>query len=216
VNLKGTSPGGLSAYVARQIGHFFPDGRSDTETAVARDLDETIFRLERCINAVRMWTPGEFYYLHSEQYAIFLYYLANTIWRNRSDEDLCAKVFFLNKALNGFSCFYDVELPEVFFIGHSPGIVLARATYGNYLVLYQGCTVGKNHGVAPVIGDRVVMYPHTAVIGRCRVGDGSVLSQGVSVINRNTPGESLVFSGAGGELVFKKTQRNIPADIFRL
>jgi len=83
------------------------------------------------------------------------------------------------------------------------GIVLAKATYGNFLVFYQNSTVGKNHGEAPVLGDGVVMYPNSAVIGRCKVADGSVLSQGVSVINRDTEPHRLVFQGNGRELVFK-------------
>src|SRR3546814_5845686 len=52
------------------------------------------------------------------QYTIFLFYLANTAWRKLRAERVCTKLFYLNKALNGFECFYDTELPEVFFIGH--------------------------------------------------------------------------------------------------
>jgi len=107
-------------------------------------------------------------------------------------------------------------MPKVFFIGHSVGIVLAKATYGEYLVLYQNSTVGKNHGAAPVLGDGVVMYPNTAIIGACNVRDGSVLAQGVSVINRDTPGDCIVFQGNEGDLTFRKSGRDILADIFRL
>jgi serine O-acetyltransferase len=100
-------------------------------------------------------------------------------------------------------------MPEIFFIGHSVGIVLAKATYGNYLVLYQNSTVGKNHGIAPVIGDRVILYPNSAVIGKSLVRSGSVLSQGVSIINRDTPGDCLVFQGNGGDLIFRPQQDSI-------
>jgi serine O-acetyltransferase len=121
----------------------------------------------------------------------------------------------LNKALNSIDLFYEIEMPEVFFIGHSVGIVLAKATYGNYLVLYQNSTVGKNHGVAPVLEDRVIMYPNTAIIGRSRVKAGSVISQGVSVINQDTPGDCLVFYKGGNGLVFKDTQKMLSMDFFR-
>jgi serine O-acetyltransferase len=121
----------------------------------------------------------------------------------------------LNKALNGIDCFYEIELPEVFFIGHSVGIVLAKATYGNHLVLYQNSTVGKNHGFAPTLGDRVVLYPNSAVIGRCFIGSGSVISQGVSVVNHSTPGESAVFRGQANQLLFKRMCRNVFDDFFR-
>ena len=106
-------------------------------------------------------------------------------------------------------------MPEVFFIGHSVGIVLAKAGYGNRLVLYQNSTVGKNHGQAPTLGDGVVLYPNSAIIGRCEVGAGSVIAQGVSIVNRSTPGKCTVFQGAAGGLVFKPPTRDVLADIFR-
>ncbi len=216
MQLKATTRADLLDYLERQLKTFFPDGRP-VRQPLEQVLDDALARLETCINGVAMWKQGEFDYLHSSQYTIFLYYLANTLWCKNGPQhiDVCAKLFFLNKALNGIDCFYEIEMPPIFFIGHSVGIVLAKATYGNYLVLYQNSTVGKNHGVAPVLGEGVVMYPNTAIIGRCQVGDRSVISQGTSVINQNTPGNCLVFNGAQGTLVLKPSQRDILADIFR-
>lgn len=205
----------LADYTIAQIERFFPDGRENVRPRILAHQSEALARLHTCINAVRWWTPDEFNYLHSTQYSIYLYFLSNTIWRNTSDAEVATKLFLLNKALNGIDCFYEIELPDIFFIGHTVGIVLAKATYGSHLVLYQNSTVGKNHGVAPVLEDGVVMYPNTAIIGRCRVGKGSVLSQGTSVINRDTPGDCLVFGGMDGDLVFKPSGRNIHDDIFR-
>ncbi len=206
MNLINSSRENLSNYVAHQLQHFFPDGQEDAKQILDSCLDEALHRLETCINEVRMWRPGEFDYLHSTQYSIFLYFLSNTLWRKEGTNRLSVKLFFLNKALNGIDCFYEIEMPDIFFIGHTVGIVLAKATYGNYLVLYQNSTVGKNHGVAPVIGNGVIMYPNSAIIGDSGVRDGSVISQGVSVINRNTPGDCLVFQGNGGNLVFRQKE----------
>lgn len=50
-------------------------------------------------------------------------------------------------------------------------------------MLYQNSTVGKNHGVAPVIESGVIMYPNTAIIGRCHVRSGTVISQGVAQLS---------------------------------
>jgi serine O-acetyltransferase len=193
----------LLQYVSDQLNRFFPDGQTDFQPILDSCLDKALERLENCINAVRMWRSGEFDYLHSSQYAIFLYFLANTLWRREGHQRICDKLFFLNKALNGIDCFYEIEMPEIFFVGHSVGIVLAKATYGNYLVLYQNSTVGKNRGIAPVIGEGVIMYPNTAIIGKSTVGNGSVISQGVSVINHATPGNCLVFQGDKGGLTFR-------------
>lgn len=205
----------LPTYVRTQIAHFFPLGDDPEMQLIDSCLLESLSRLEHCIAQVKMWTPGQFDVLHSSQYCIFLYYLSNTIWRREKARNVCTKLFLLNKALNAIDCFYEIELPEVFFIGHSVGIVLAKATYGNHLVLYQNSTVGKNHGDAPVLEDGVVLYPNTAVIGRSVLTAGTVVSQGVSVINQTTQSRSLVFTGNNGTLTFKADLRNIPADFFR-
>jgi serine O-acetyltransferase len=206
----------LLAYLCRQLENFFPDGQGETERPrLQAQLQPALQRLERCIAEVRMWTPGQFDPLHSSQYTTFLYFLANTLWRAGSERPLCNKLFGLNKALNGIDLFYEIEMPEVFFIGHSVGIVLAKARYGNRLVLYQNSTVGKNHGEAPSLGDGVVMYPGSAIIGRCEIGSGSVIAQGVSVVNRSTPGDCMVFQGSGGGLVFKPPTRPVLDDLFR-
>jgi serine O-acetyltransferase len=214
LSLVNSSREGLLRYLQRQLDNFFPDGDDGLHAALDARLDQALDRLAHCIGAVRLWRPGEFDVLHSSQYAIFLYYLAHTLHRSGAARATCNKLFFLNKALNGIDLFYEIDLPPVFFIGHSVGIVLAKATYGNHLVLYQNCTVGKNHGVAPVLGDGVVLYPHSAVIGNCQVRDGSVIAQGVSVIGRDTPGDCLVFQGDRGALHFARPGRDILADFF--
>ena len=205
---------GLLHYLLRQLGHVIPDER-DCSRAIEAHLDIALSRLRHCIAGVRAWPAEQFDYLHSTQYCLFLYFLSNTIWKKTSETEVPTKLFLLNKALNGIDCFYEIELPEVFFIGHSVGIVLAKATYGEHLVLYQNSTVGKNHGVAPVIEAGVVMYANTTIIGRCLVRAGTVLSQGTSVVNRDTPGDTLVFGGAGGELAFKAVRRPVLDEIFR-
>ena len=215
LTLVNSSREALLSYLQRQLENFFPDGQANPHALLDAHLDTALDRLAHCIGAVRMWREGEFDVLHSSQYTIFLYYLANTLHRSGAERALCNKLFFLNKALNGIDLFYEIEMPPVFFIGHSVGIVLAKARYGNHLVLYQNCTVGKNHGAAPTLGDGVVMYPHSAVIGNCQVRSRSILSQGVSVIGRDTPGDCLVFQGPKGGLEFAPPKRDVLSDIFR-
>lgn len=205
----------LAEYVRRQLTNLLPLPADPQLALIDAHLDEALLRLNRCVSQVRMWTPDQFDVLHSSQYCIFLYYLSNTIWQREKAQKLCTQLFLLNKSLNAIDCFYEVELPEVFFIGHSVGIVLAKATYGNHLVLYQNSTVGKNHGVAPVLEEGVILYPNTAVIGNCLVRRRSVISQGVSVINRDTLPGKIVYSGISGRLVYKDSVHPILEDIFR-
>lgn len=211
--LVGITQDELVRYVGRQVDVLFPDGKRETEGLLRQDMDETLARLEFCLERVRMWRGSGFYPMHSEKNTVFLYYLANTIWRNRNNQNLCEKLFYLNKALNGFHCFYDTILPDVFFIGHSVGIVLVRTQYANYLALYQGATVGKNHDRAPVFEEGVVLYPGSAVIGGCLIRTRSYISQNASVIDQDTPGNCVVYSNEG-KIVCKPPKRDIFTDFF--
>jgi serine O-acetyltransferase len=71
-------------------------------------------------------------------------------------------------------------------------------------VLYQNSTVGKNHGEAPVLGDGVVLYPNTAIIGRCEIGAGTVVSQGTSIVKPEHAGNCMVFAGEAGRLCSRR------------
>ncbi len=205
----------LAQYVKAQISNLIPMSNNYEFELIDKYLPESLTRLQYCINQIRMWKSDQFDVLHSSQYCIFLYYLSNTIWRNEQAENICTKLFLLNKSLNGIDCFYEIELPAVFFIGHSVGIVLSKATYGNYLVLYQNSTIGKNHGIAPVLEDRAILYPNSAVIGNSIIKKGSIISQGTSVINKDTEENKLVFQGSEGKLIFKEPERNFFIDFFR-
>jgi serine O-acetyltransferase len=205
----------LIDYTARQIAHFFPDDQAVDRNLIAANMAETLGRLRTCINHVRAWPENVFDHLQSSQYCTYLYFLANTIWRNGGDRDLPTRLFLLNKALNAIDLFYEIEMPKVFFIGHSIGIVLAKATYGEHLVLYQHATVGRNFEVYPVLGEGVVLYPNSSIIGRCKIGDGTLVSAGVTVLNRDTPGNCVTFAGADGDLVFKEASRDVMTDFFR-
>ena len=186
----------LSHYVAQQLFNLLPDtNKIAAASLIKAHLANTLEPLHHIISKVKMWTPGQFDHLHSSQYCIFLYLLSNEMCQKTNQRDLPTRLFNLNKAMSGIDLFYEIEMPPVFFIGHSVGIVLAKADYGNYLVLYQNSTVGKNHGIAPIIGKGVIMYPNSAIIGRAKVGDNTVLSQGTSLINQDSEGHGTIYLG---------------------
>lgn len=204
----------LTNYVASQISHFFPFENRNNVDLISNSLDEAVARTLYCINNVKLWKQNEFDILHSSQYCSFLWYLSNTIWKNTGDTVLPTKIFLLNKTLNGFDCFYDNNLPEIFFIGHSVGIVLVRNTYKNYLVLYQGVTVGKSTTDLPTVDEKVILYPHSSVIGKSHVSSGSVISKGVNVINQKTPSNTTVFQD-GRSLIHKPHDQSLFSFYFR-
>lgn len=207
----------LLDYIVRQQAAVTPDGRDEAfRKACDAHFDEALARLSVCIDGCAPWRPGEFNVLQSSQHTIFLYYLANTIWRRSGETAAPVRLFLMNKAFNGIDLFYEIAMPQVFYIGHSLGIVLAKATYGNHLVLYQGVTVGRHKDQIPKIGDRVVLYPGSAVAAGAVVEDDVVLSQGVRVIGRHVPKGQMVFAGAPGELVLRPRPDDLLQEYFRL
>src|SRR5690606_40170234 len=102
VKIRHLSRGALVDYVVAQLDHFFPDRRDDPRPVVEKTVDDALARLGRCIDGVRMWRPGEFDHLHSSQYTIFLYYLADTAWHAPQAERVGTQLLDLNKAPHGF------------------------------------------------------------------------------------------------------------------
>ncbi|PXW77711.1 serine O-acetyltransferase [Blastomonas natatoria] len=215
IKIRNLEASRLASYVQEQIRRLIPFCDESDFALIDRHLPEALARLDHCIAAVRIWTPGAFDVLQSAQYCTFLYYLANTIWRRERAENLCTKLFLLNKQLNAIEIFYDIALPDIFLIGHSVGIVLAKADYGNHLVLFQNSTVGRHGDDRPVIEDGVILYPNTAVIGRSLIRQGSIVSQGVRVIDRETEARKIAFQGTGNSLIFKEDRNNTLALYFR-
>jgi len=217
VKLVDHSRESLLDYIVRQQAAVVPDGREDAfRKACDAHFDEALRRLSVCIDACSPWRPGEFNVLQSSQHTIFLYYLANTIWRRSAETAAPTRLFLMNKAFNGIDLFYEIAMPQVFYIGHSVGIVLAKANYGNHLVLYQGVTIGRHKDQIPRIGDRDVLYPGSAVVAGAVIEDDVVLSQGVRVIGRQVSKGQMVFAGAAGELTFRPRPDDLLQEYFRL
>lgn len=204
----------LTTYVQLQLERFFPDGNS--VELLANVVPEALRRLEICINAVKLWPKGQFDHLHSTQYCIFIYLLSRVSYEYHLPRSICNKLFMLNKCLNGIDLFYEIEMPNRFFIGHSVGIVLAKARYGEYLVLYQNSTVGKSNGLVPHLGRGTIVFPNAAILGESCTGEYTTISQGARLINHSTPSNSIVFSSAGNrEPIIKPASRRYLEDYFR-
>ncbi len=217
MELVNTSRREIVEMVSGQISNFFPDKHSlSVKSAVGRSIDTALDRMRKPVKLSRMWPENKFSPLHSNQYAVFLYFLANSVWKEQKDADCASKIYCLNKALNGLEIFYEIEMPEIFCIPHSVGIVLSRAHYANYLVLYQNTTVGRiKADELPKFGEGVVLYPNSVVIGNCNIGAKTFVAQGQSVINADTPGNCVVFND-GVKLIFKEPKFDIMNYFFRM
>lgn len=213
------TPAELVRYVARQADNFFPDDRSAT-VAIAAAMDETLGRVEHCFKNARLKGFGDaqgpiFAHLHTDQYAIFLYFLSNTIYRRAGSDPAAAKIYALNKALHGLDAFYEVSLPDVFAVVHPVGTVLGRASYSDFFCVYQNCAVGSDpEGNAPQFGRGVVLYAGSRVIGRAAIGANCLVSAGTVILGGTVPPDSVVF-GQHPAVGHKPTRHRVIRDVFK-
>lgn len=185
-------------YVQKQMDHFFPDN----ETLNHQDYDKVfsiaIDRTEFCFKHIAMkayCNNGLTYlnHLYANQYAIFLWFLSNTVWLETQNEKVANKLYCLNRTLNSFSCSYEAKLPNIFLLLHIVGTVLGKAEYSDFFVAAHGCSVGAHHGIYPKIGRGVAMLPHSSIIGACHIGDRVSLGVNVMIYERDVPDNATIY-----------------------
>ncbi len=180
----------LANYVVRQLNGIFPDERPIALDALHTVLPTTLDRIEHCFTKIsnKYFFDGSqavFSHLHGDQYAMFLYLLANTAHRAGLSDEVATKVYLLNKALHGIDAFYEVELPSIFLFVHPIATVLGRGRYSDHLVVYQRCGVGSNHEIYPELGEFLTMHPGSAVLGNCRIGRNCTIATESLVLDRD-------------------------------
>jgi serine O-acetyltransferase len=208
----------LVSYVARQFEALFPDGGNLDD--LGRYVTLALERVEYGFSRLRLKgyfddSGPRFSHRHSDQYAVFLYYLSNTAFVERPGHPIADKAFALNKALHGLDAYYEAGLPNVFAVQHPVGTVLGRADYADYFLCYQNCTVGANlDNEYPALGRGVVMYGGSRVIGRTSIGDNTLISVGATLMDAGAfPGDS-VLRGIHPNASRSTTRRNVVREIF--
>lgn len=136
-------------------------------------------------------------------YCIFIYFLSNIIYKRDKNGTNAEKLYYLNKVLNCVDIFYEIELPNLFYVEHPVGSIIGRAKkIGDYFFFHQGCTVGENFGSFPTIGKNVTMFADSKILGNSVIGDNVILSANSYVINETIPDNSIVF-GQSPNLIIK-------------
>jgi serine O-acetyltransferase len=202
----------LNRFVADQISNLLPDSEVKTEIWYPF-IKKAMKRTEHCFSKVKnkYFFDGNqvrFNHLNTDQYAMFLYYLSNTIWQEERDENLAGRVYYLNKALHGIDIFYEAKLPDIFLLVHCVGSVLGRAEYQDCFVAYQRVTVGGNNQKYPRLGKGIVMYGNSALIGNSKIGDNCFMSYGTFVLDDDIPSNMVVF-GHSPNISYKETRKSV-------
>ena len=136
---------------------------------------------------------------HSCQYTMFLYFLANTIFKKENKRlEICDKIYNLLKIISSADLYYEISLPEIFMLEHPVGSVMGRAKFGNYFSFMQGCTVGGNHLDYPELGDFVIMFSNSKILGKCKIGNNVLVSANTYIKDTDIPDNSMVFNNHAG------------------
>lgn len=186
----------LCRLAARQTEHLFCDDEAIVAAELLPSARLAMARLEHCFSKVnnRYFFDGQlavFDHLHGDQYAMWLYMLANQLYRDQAPLTWCKKLFLLNKALHGCDIFYEVELPSIFLLVHPLGTVLGRGQYSDYFIAYQRVGVGSNHDIYPTLGSHLTLHPGSVVLGRCTVGSHCTIAAESLLLDRDLPPHSV-------------------------
>ena len=104
------------------------------------------------------------------------------------------------------------------FIDHGSGVIIGEtAIIGDNVTLYQGVTLGaksfdydeNNNPIKgiprhPIIGDNVIIYSNTSVLGRITIGKNAVIGGNIWVTEDVSENEKLTQAKANNILRFKQ------------
>lgn len=180
----------------------------EDESLISKHLPKALERFENCIkdcdnkyyskeNEEGIREPY-FDPLHTCQWTLFLYFMANTIFRFENEKIeaarvVCDKIYGQAKTMSGCDIYFEVEMPEKFYFDYPLGSHIGRATFGNGFSFVQGCTVDDKDGKFPVIGENVVMLAGSKILGNSHVGNSCVISEGTIIVDEDIQDNSIVY-----------------------
>ncbi len=134
-------------------------------------------------------------------HAIWMYRMANVLWRNFGWRWLARFVMHLARWFTGIEIHPGATIGQRFFIDHGMGIVIGETTeIGDDVTLYHGVTLGgttwekkKRH---PTLHDGVIVGAGAKVLGAITIGQQSRIGAN-SVVFRDVPEHSTVVGIPG-------------------
>ncbi|KAA6183927.1 hypothetical protein F2Q65_14045 [Thiohalocapsa marina] len=107
---------------------------------------------------------------------------------------LAEKIYYFTRLKFNIDIYPSRRLPQHFLFVHPLGSILGNASYGDWLVIYQGVTVGGNPNLEyPSLGGGCILYAGSKVIGRSVVGKNCIVGAGVILNNVEIPDNTIVY-----------------------
>lgn len=166
-----------------QINSFFPLS-SDQKKIIDAQIDTAFREMEEnysVVSSKRYNDNGRIIIspYFSITWMVFLYRISHLLSKNGHNNEADI-IYYLNKIMHSVDWFYQINLPKHFLAEHPLASVLGKAEYGDYIFIYQGTTVGGNrkHGnlYYPKIGENVLMYANSTILGDCQIGNNVIIS----------------------------------------
>lgn len=218
----------LKLYLKNQLEYHFPDGLTQRYYE-GKDVDfafeEALCRLENCFRHVVLPAYSNergqtfFSHLHSDQYAQFLYYFMNSLWKRSQNRLICDKTMLLLRELNSIFMTYKCEMPDIFLFQHTVGTVIGNAQYSDYLLILQNVTI--NTGVEKErfgtlkLGKGVSLLPGAKIISDEPIGDRVNIGVDAVVYKTAIESDKSVIRDRNGKIVVKDSNFCMAARHFR-
>jgi len=201
----------LISVIEKQLNNILLYNKATEKQSLIKSIEIAVERMNICLEAGnpgpqrKYWfKDGEpiFNIFHTDQYAMFLYLLSNTLYKEYNEKDLATRIYVLNKLFHSIEVYFEVKLPNIFGFGHPLGTVLGRAIYSDYFGVGQRCTVGNNNGIYPILSEHVTMLAGSTIIGKSNIGKNCIIAANTFIKDQDVPENSIVF-GSSPDLVFK-------------
>jgi serine O-acetyltransferase len=196
----------------------------DRSRAIVRELVELLPELRERLfeDAQAAWRgdpscrdPVEALYAFPGVFAVTRHRVANALYRH--GVPLLPRLIGEHAhRLTGIDIHPGATIGRQFFIDHGTGVVIGEtAVIGDRVTLYQGVTLGAKsfqvdaagHIVKglprhPILEDDVTLYANATVLGRVRIGRGSVIGGNVW-LTHSVPPNSRVYQAEARETVYE-------------
>ncbi len=98
---------------------------------------------------------------------------------------------FLCRPYETFTIGTDCRIGEGMIPGHSFSTIVNAKCIGSNFTVFQNCTIGVSNGKRPIIGNNVIIYANSVVVGGIVIGNNVEIGCG-SIVCKSVPDNCIV------------------------
>lgn len=219
----------LKDYIKCQMENLFPDKNTsryfqgnDVDMAIDRAFERMEYCFKYITNTAYSDDKGQTYfnYLHSDQYAAFIYWFSNSLWKISQNKLICDKALLLNKTLNTLFLSYKCHMPDIFYLAHPFGTIIGNADYSDFLVVSHGVTINTGEPIngrqTPKLGKGLFLAAGAKIIGEETIGDRVTVGVDAVVFRKEIENDKLVIRDDNGKIIIMENKKLIQQKFFRV